>query len=67
MTKIILSTGDKYIVNTPPNEIIERSCQDEWVFIEDDSRDIAIRSSHIAAIEEDFAALIKEAEKRSAT
>lgn len=62
MTKITLSTGDKYTIEAPAAEIIKAMNRDKWVNLEDDGRDIRVRSSHIVAIEEDTAAIIKEAE-----
>lgn len=62
MTKIILSTGDKYTLNIQADEVL-KMLQNKWIFLEDDSRDIAIKSAHIIAIEEDTAAIIKEAEQ----
>lgn len=63
MTKITLSTGTTYTVEVAADEIKRAIDHNRWIMIEDDSRDIAIRSSHIIAIEEDTAAIIKEAEK----
>lgn len=63
MTKITLSTGDKYTIEAPAAEIMQAMNRDRWISLEDDGRDIRVRSSHIVAIEEDTAAIIKEAEK----
>ena len=65
MTRITLSTGDKYTIEAPAAEIIKAMNRDRWISLEDDGRDIRVRSSHIVAIEEDTAALIKEADKAS--
>ena len=62
MTKITLSTGDKYTIETPSSKIMEAVNKETWLKIEDNSRDIAIRCDHIIAVEEDTAAIIKEAE-----
>lgn len=63
MTRITLSTGDKYTIEAPAAEIIKAMNRDRWISLEDDGRDIRVRSSHIVAIEEDTAAIIKEAER----
>lgn len=65
MTRITLSTGDKYTIEAPAAEIIKAMNRDRWISLEDDGRDIRVRSSHIVAIEEDTAAIIKEAEKET--
>lgn len=63
MTKITLSTGDSYYVNKPSSDIMPTIAQHSWVFIEDDGRDIAIRTDHIVAIEDDHSSIIAEAYK----
>ena len=63
MTKITLSTGDKYTIEAPAAEIMQAMNRDRWISLEDNGRDIRVRSSHIVAIEEDTAAIIKEAER----
>lgn len=62
MTKITLSTGDKYTIETPASKIMRDVHERDWLTIEDNGRDIAIRCAHIIAIEEDTAAIIKESE-----
>ena len=52
-TRIILSTGDKYVITRPSQEIMEAIKHSPWIFVEDDGRDIAIRTDHIIALEED--------------
>lgn len=66
MTKITLSTGDKYTIEAPAAEIMQAMNRDRWISLEDNGRDIRVRSSHIVAIEEDTAAIIKEAEQATA-
>lgn len=61
MTKITLSTGDKFTINASSAEIMKQTEKDGWIMVEDNGRDIAIRSSHIIAVEEDTAAVIKAA------
>lgn len=63
MTKITLSTGDKYTIETPSSKIMEAVNKEIWLMIEDNGRDIAIRCDHIIAVEEDTAAIIKESEQ----
>lgn len=61
MTRITLSTGDKYIIEAPAADLMQKMNRDRWINLEDNGRDIRIRSAHIVAIEEDTAAIIKEA------
>ncbi len=60
MTRITLSTGDKYFLSEHYSEIFNEVKRDGWILIEDDGRDIAVRSSHIVAIEEYSDSLLKE-------
>lgn len=61
MTKITLSTGDKYTLNANASDIMKEIERGGWLMIEDDGRDIAVRTNHIIAVEEDSNAIIKEA------
>lgn len=61
MTRITLSTGDKYTLNANASDIMKEIERGGWLMIEDDGRDIAVRTNHIIAVEEDSNAIIKEA------
>ena len=61
MTRIILSTGDRYVVESSSSEIMEEISRGGWIMIEDNGRDIALRSVHIIAVEDITAPIIKEA------
>lgn len=61
MTKITLSTGDKYTLNKHASDIMKDIERRGWVMLEDDGRDLAIRADHIVAVEEDSDAILKEA------
>lgn len=62
MTRIILSTGDKYVVASSSAEIMEEISRGGWINIEDSGRDIAVRSDHIIAVEDITTPIIKEAD-----
>lgn len=61
MTRITLSTGDKYILNAHSADIMKEIERGGWLMIEDDGIDIAIRTNHVIAVEEDSNAILKEA------
>lgn len=61
MTKVILSTGDKYVIDGPSAKIMQEIDKGGWIKLDDNGRDIAVRACNIIAIEDYTNAIIKEA------
>lgn len=59
MTRIKLSDGSMYVLEKPAQEILEGMKHSPWIFFEDNGRDIAVRTDHIIALEEDNSAIIE--------
>ena len=53
MIRILLSSGAMYAIDKSAQDILEGMKHSPWIFFEDNGRDIAVRTDHIIALEED--------------
>lgn len=63
MTKIILSNGTGYLTDFPADDILKGMRNNDFIFVADAGRDIAIRVRDVSALEETTDAIIQPSER----